>query len=235
MGSVVVGGSGSYFGSPVTTWSYRDTNGVTQDVGAFVPVSAFQNAANTASGSLTPDMESISVAFPSGMSGTTFFDHLTIDYEPTGHPPQPYQVPHFDLHFYGISQAEQQATDCSNLTSVSSDQLPPNYQAGNPGLPPNGDCVPQMGIHAADTTSPEFNGQPFTKTMILGYYAGKFRFDEPMVTVDQLLSRQSFQLNVPIPPRVDRATTYPTLFTAYYDPIHDGYWLVMSNFQSAGQ
>ena len=31
------------------------------------------------------------------------FKHFVANYNPTGHPPMPYSVPHFDMHFYLIS------------------------------------------------------------------------------------------------------------------------------------
>ncbi|MEP6495442.1 MAG: hypothetical protein ABJF01_22335 [bacterium] len=39
------------------------------------------------------------------MSG---FDHVVLDWNPAGHEPEHvYTLPHFDFHFYSVSEAEQ--------------------------------------------------------------------------------------------------------------------------------
>ena len=40
-----------------------------------------------------------------------------------------------------------------------------------------------MGWHWIDPLSPEFTGQPFSKTYIYGYYGGELSFVEPMITL----------------------------------------------------
>jgi hypothetical protein len=37
------------------------------------------------------------------------WDHVAIDWNPHGHPPDAYMLPHFDFHFYDISASQQAA------------------------------------------------------------------------------------------------------------------------------
>lgn len=124
----------------------------------------------------------------------TPFDHLEIDWNPAGHPPAPYMVPHFDFHFYKITMAAQEAIVPGPLMEIlpPTGAMPPTYIATPGG-------VPEMGKHWIDVTSPELNGQPFTKTFIYGSYNGQVNFDEPMVTLATLLSGKNSSSPIPQP------------------------------------
>ena len=154
----------------------------------------------------------------------TPFDHIEIDWNPNGHPPTPYLVPHFDFHFYKISMAEQQAIVPGPLMEIlpPSGAMPPTY------IPTPGG-VPQMGKHWVDVTSPELNGKPFTKTFIYGSYNGKVIFDEPMITLATLLSGQSSSTPIPQPQIFMPANTYyPTTYNISADD--KKHYVSLSNF-----
>ncbi|WP_116105641.1 hypothetical protein [Lewinella sp. IMCC34191] len=89
-----------------------------------------------------------------------------------------YDVPHFDIHFYFISEAERNLIGPYDTMEFNRPlpavQLPEMY-IETPG------GVPRMGAHVVDAISPEVNGTgPFTHTFIFGKYNGQLNFLEPM-------------------------------------------------------
>lgn len=117
--------------------------------------------------------------------GKRFYDHVLLGWAPDGHePPEVYDIPHFDVHFYITSVDDREAIK----GQAGPDVMPaPNYIPENFFMLPG--IVPQMGAHWADFTAPELNGVAlFTHTFIWGSYHGEFTFMEPMITRDFLLS-----------------------------------------------
>jgi hypothetical protein len=156
------------------------------------------------------DKETYRLTLHQKARAATIFDHIVAEWNPNGHPPAGiYTVPHFDFHFYRISLAEQNAIPPYEVDPTGFNDLPP---AGYIPSPPYFEIpggVPEMGAHWADATSPEFNGLPFTYTLLYGSYGGKVTFYEPMVTRAFFLSGQN----------ADKAIPQPTLFSptnAYY-------------------
>lgn len=141
---------------------------------------------------------------------TTPFMHVGLDWNPHGHEPEPiYGKPHFDFHFYMISEAERKAIPPYEVDSMKFKNVPaPAY------FPPTyinpGGGVPQMGAHWIDVTSPELNGQPFTQTFIYGSYDGKVTFYEPMITEAFIKANLSFERTIPQPAKFQKTGYYPT-------------------------
>ncbi|RYY11325.1 MAG: hypothetical protein EOO04_35440 [Chitinophagaceae bacterium] len=140
----------------------------------------------------------------------TPFKHIGLDYNPEGHEPAAvYGLPHFDVHFYLMSETERMAippyeVDSSKFVAVpTKEYMPVNYIA----LPGG---VPQMGRHWADVTSPELAGQKFTQTFIYGSYNNNVTFYEPMITLDFLKVTSSFTRDIPQPSKVKVSGYYPT-------------------------
>ena len=242
----IQGETTSLYDGPVSTWARIDGDGNIREVGLTIGLATVENApvgthgheagATTAH---THSEPSVQAAFPAVVKAATYFDHISLDFVPAGHPPDPYLLPHFDIHFYGISTPEQLAVDCSDATKPEARLLPAHYMVVTTDGTPEGpaDCVPEMGQHAADLTSPELdrvNPQRFTKTMILGYYGGDFVFFEPMITREYLLQRRSFELAVPAVFQPGRTTLYPTSFRGVYDRAADAYHLIWADFELRG-
>ena len=141
----------------------------------------------------------------------TPFKHVGLDWNPHGHEPEPiYGLPHFDFHFYMMSEAERLAIPPYNVDSLRFKNFPaPAY------LPPTyfnpGGGVPQMGVHWIDVTSPELSGATFTQTFIYGSYDGKVTFYEPMITEAFLLANPNFERAIPQPAKVQETGYYPTI------------------------
>jgi hypothetical protein len=123
------------------------------------------------------DMHEFVLDLPAG--NPTPFKHVGFNWNPGGHePPGIYDQPHFDFHFYMIPVADRLAiipTDTAAFNAKARNYPTPEFvPAGYIAPMPLG--VPQMGVHWIDPTSPEFNGQPFTKTFIYGSWNGKLFF-----------------------------------------------------------
>jgi hypothetical protein len=159
-----------------------------------------------------------SLEFPREAARTPY-RFVELDWNPGGHePPGIYDLPHFDFHFYTITQAERDAIDPSD----------PNFQKKTENLPADGymtsnyvapmmTAVPKMGLHWVDPASPELSGQKFTRTFIYGSWDGQTIFWEPMVTREFILSRPSFQTPVMQPRRVATPGYYPKGYSVRWD------------------
>jgi hypothetical protein len=97
----------------------------------------------------------------------TPFRGMTLDWNPNGHDPHPiYSKPHFDFHFYMITEAARLTIPGLPPTEMDP-ELPAAQYLPTDYIPTPG-RVPAMGVHWVDKTSPELNGGPFTQTFIFG-------------------------------------------------------------------
>ncbi|HVX40425.1 MAG TPA: DUF5602 domain-containing protein [Gemmatimonadaceae bacterium] len=140
------------------------------------------------------------------------WDHVTINWNAQGHPPQPYMLPHFDFHFYVVSPAQQAAVQPGpDTVTVPAANVPQDYVSGV-------DAVPDMGVHWIDTTSAELHGHTFDHTLIYGFYHGGMMFIEPMITRAFLASHPDVTVPVKQPQSFQKPGRYPT----YYSVTTDG-------------
>ncbi len=150
------------------------------------------------------------VLLPQDAVGKTAFDHVFLSFSHSGHEPSGiYDIAHFDLHFMMQSIADRSAIPVYSATTAAKfDNLPADGIIPKPyfRLPAG---VPAMGVHWANPTSPELNGQKFTETLIMGSYDGKMTFLEPMVTLELLLNKPNVSKSVPTPTKFAKATYYP--------------------------
>ena len=157
---------------------------------------------------------SLVLALPADAVGKTSFDHLYLDFSHTGHePPGIYDVAHFDVHFVMQPNAERTAIPpYAPNTAAKFDNLPPDGVMPKPyfRLPAG---VPLMGVHWANPTSPELNGQKFTETLIMGSYDGKMTFIEPMITLALLQTKPAITKPVPVPTKFAKAGYFPVSYS----------------------
>jgi hypothetical protein len=198
--------------------------------GATIPMQAVDGAPAEAPMDWPPVVEA-TVPLPAAVKTATGFDNITIYWEPHGHPPGPYLVPHFDFHFNTISQAQIGKIDCADSTKPA--QVPAAYELPDVAIPDMGTliglCVPNMGMHALPTAELA-STTPFEKTMIVGYYGGQPIFVEPMITRATLDARRSFSLTVPPVASLPAGVRYPTAFTAQYDSTANAFRFAFSGF-----
>ncbi len=150
-----------------------------------------------------------------------------LQWHPTGHEPERvYDVPHFDVHFYTISESVRQT-------------IVPNAPAGKvtPApefMPPDGilapDFVPGMGMHNIPKNRPEFTGGKFSISPIIGYWNGDLAFFEVMFTKDWLMKKQGTSGTFPQPTSVKLHGSYPTTYRVTYDQASDAYQVAITDF-----
>jgi hypothetical protein len=224
----VEGDCGTVHGAEVCTWARVSGTDVTE-LGATIPLAMVEQAPAHVE-MHGPPQAIAKIALPEEARAATGLEFMDVFWEPHGHPPGPYLYPHFDFHFYNISMPEAQAIDCSETRKP--EALPAGYALPDFEHPEMGTivglCVPAMGMHALPASELE-STEPFTATMLVGYYEGEPVFIEPMITRDLLLRRASFELDVP---HVDlpQGVRYPTRFHAEYDSEIDAYQFVLSGF-----
>jgi hypothetical protein len=163
---------------------------------------------------------------------STLYDFIMMDWNPEGHPPMgTYNVPHFDLHFYMIPEAEVMAIPGMEPfgpggiqfdTPVPSQYVPWHYVM-DPGI------VPGMGVHWGDLNEPQYNGQVFTRTMILGSYQGEFIFHEPMFTLDFLRTQPNVEIPIPQPDAYQKPEYYPLSYTFSYSNTPKEYTIALTD------
>jgi hypothetical protein len=156
----------------------------------------------------------------------TPFDHITLNWEPNGHEPVGiYNVPHFDMHFYKISIAEQMAITGTPTAPPLAGYLPVTYVI-------KGATVPQMGTHWLDPfNSPELHGAPFSHTFIYGSNNGNVHFLEPMITRAFLMSGLSFGTLFPQPTRFSPSGIYyPTWYRIWRDAENGRTYVALTDF-----
>jgi hypothetical protein len=163
-------------------------------------------------------------------AATSGYDLIGIDWNPKGHIPiGVYDKPHFDFHFYMISQAKKDSITAKGEDLARADKAPaPEYMPEGYILP-KGTEVPRMGAHAIDPSAPEFNKQPFTKTFIYGFYDGQMAFLEPMVTKAFLETKPNTKDRIKLPKAYAKNGYYPTAYSIRYDATQREYEISLDN------
>jgi hypothetical protein len=159
--------------------------------------------------------------------GAGMVQTANLQWHPSGHEPEHvYDVPHFDVHFYTITETVRGG-------------IVPNAPAGKvmpyKGTLPRGvilapGFVPGMGMHAIPNTQPEFHHGKFTVSPIIGYWNGDLAFFEVMFTKDWLVGKTGKMGAFPQPASVKRHGFYPTKYIVSYDGSKDAYQVAISDF-----
>ena len=158
------------------------------------------------------------------------YDHVTMDWNAHGHPPMMvYDLPHFDFHFYFMSDAERDQIgpfDTLEFTKpLAPEHLAPLYLETPDG-------VPRMGAHIIDLMSPEIAGTgTFTHTFIYGKYNGKLNFLEPMVTNSFLDTQQNITKEIRQPEQWMEEGYYPENYKIEYDGSKDQYSILLMDLK----
>lgn len=155
------------------------------------------------------------------------FDHVQLDWNPGGHPPAGvYHHPHYDVHFFMITQAERDAirvTDAAAMFQpVPAAMVPTGYRADT-------EPFDRMGVHWLDGNAPEFHGLGFTRTYIQGFHAGRMIFQEPMITKAFLETQPDVTMPVPQPQAYPRPGRYPTTYRVRHDATAKEYVIALEN------
>jgi len=224
---LVQGECKSVNGADICTWG-RMSGTTLVAFGATVPIKSIESAPPEVPMAWPPKMDAL-IALPAGVDSAVGFKSLTIYWEPHGHPPGPYLVPHFDFHFNNISAADLAKIDCADSTKPS--VLPAGYELPDVAIPQLGTlvgiCVPEMGMHSLPGTELHATTS-FEKTMVVGYYHKSPIFIEPMITRATLMGRHSFTLPVPGVAGEPAGVQLPAGFEAQYDSTAQAYRFTFS-------
>lgn len=219
----------SVYDGEVCTWATLSGDEVVE-FGATVPVRAIESAPLDLEMVWPPPSVAV-IPLPAEVTQALGFNHLMINWEHHGHPPNLFMTPHFDFHFYTVDPAEVAAMDCSDLSKPS--QLADGYALPDITIPGIGElvglCVPGMGMHSFPAAELD-QTEPFGATMIVGYYKGDVVHVEPMVARAKILAAESFELTVPSVPGLGANVTWPTHFEAVYDESTQTYRFTYSGF-----
>ncbi|MFS8070977.1 MAG: hypothetical protein ACMG6S_31810 [Byssovorax sp.] len=217
--SPVAGGGPAQAEQKVRSFARVTPEGEVLGVGVIVPVTSFESVPSD-----DEAFQGVGIEMPPEVRDRTFIQFLRINWLASGHGPSPYGAPHFDLHFYRGTNAEIDAIDCSEEGPFSAAILSPLHQA--PTL-----CVSRMGYHAWPIADLATN--TFGASIILGYYAQKMVFIEPMITRARFLERSSFEVDIARPESAGGATTlYPSHLTVTYDAATDSYRFEFDHFET---
>jgi hypothetical protein len=172
------------FGGDAESYAVVNEQGHLRKLGISISMQTLTNAT-------TEQMASFKLNIPDLAGLGNFINHVSIDWNPMGHPPMNvYTIPHFDLHFYGISMAKVAAIDCQRPYVVDPALVPEGYMLPDPEAPDA--CVPQMGVHALPATD-LVDGFEFWETMIYGYNDNAMIFIEPMIAQRFFLEKRSIE------------------------------------------
>lgn len=162
------------------------------------------------------------------MSDAGMVQTANLQWHPMGHEPAGvYDVPHFDVHFFTITEAVRQSivpNAPAGTVMPAPEILPPNSMLA-PGF------VPGMGMHNISKSAPEFTGGKFSISPILGYWNGDVAFFEVMFTKAWLLQNQDKVDAFPQPAAVRQHGLYPTRYSVHYDKAKDVYQVALTDFR----
>lgn len=152
---------------------------------------------------------------------------VNLQWHPRGHEPEHvYDIPHFDLHFYTITE-QTRATIVPGAPAGT--VMPPKSM-----LPPDGilapGFVPGMGMHDVSSAQPEFNHGTFGISPILGFWNGDVAFFEVMFSKAWIDAKHDTSGTMPTPPMVATHGLYPTRYAVHYDKAADAYRVEISDF-----
>jgi hypothetical protein len=227
----VSGETKKYYDGDVTTWAKLDDKKAVSEFGFTIPLKTVENSPTDKDAQPT----AIFLNVPAEVKNTTVIHILNVGFNPQGHEPANiYTLPHYDFHLYSLTEDEVKGIDCKDetLPAADSGKVPPNYIFAPP---PKGQCVPLMGFHGVDVTSPELNQEKpakFDKTMILGFYKGSQNFIEPMITKELLMSKQDFSMPIAKPAKYGTSSLYPTMLNVSFDKTANAYNFVFTKFEA---
>lgn len=163
----------------------------------------------------------------------TVVDHVLLNWESAGHPPPGvYDVPHFDFHFYLVSNEDRMKVSFNSAKDSGDPAQQPAAEHMPAGyIVPPGTAVPHMGVHAINPEAPEFHDQPFTATLIYGYHDRQLTFIEPMASRAYLKSKPSFSAPAPRPATYGKSGVYPSSYSIKYDAARKMYDVMLGDLR----
>lgn len=147
-------------------------------------------------------------------SGDMFPILIDIGHNKMGHPPfGVWTVPHFDIHFYALTEEQVTAVTCADQPEVAAEKVPAGFVVG--------ECVDQMGVHAhAPHAEGSSDPEPLTDKkadVIIGYDKGELTFIEPMLFAEPVFAGEPLDADIGRPAKLGRETLWPARFEGRLD------------------
>lgn len=167
------------------------------------------------------------------------FQWMELDWNAHGHgPPNVYDKPHFDTHFYMVERDYVESIrpgtcgiiiDCEDFERASM-PVPGNFLPA--GYVDMGAAVARMGNHLLNPAAAELADppQPFTHTFIYGAYDGRIMFMEPMMTREFLLTKPDLCTPFGQPAEWEVPGYYPSEYCMRYHPDESVYTISLEGF-----
>jgi hypothetical protein len=172
---------------------------------------------------LPPQNAEFSLPMPA--DNQTLIKHISFDYAVHGHGPEHiYDVPHFDVHYYMISEREKNEI---TLEDPRIDVLPPASTIPKNYIP--GPNQAKMGKHWFDSTSHEYHGKDFTSTFIYGSFNGRFIFMEPMIALSYLKAKPNVDLPISKLGSVSQTGLYPQTYSILWEKERREYTIALGD------
>jgi hypothetical protein len=167
--------------------------------------------------SLETDIDGLEVAHayvPIDDSGDAFPLLIDIGHNKIGHPPVGvWTVPHFDIHFYALTEEQVDAVTCADQPTVADEKIPEGFVVG--------ECVDRMGVHAhaphAEGSSDPAPLADVNAQIIIGYDQGELTFIEPMLFAESVFQGEALDADIGRPATLGRATLWPARFEGRLD------------------
>lgn len=166
----------------------------------------------------------------------TPFRFAMIDWNPRGHVPPFYQIPHFDFHFFLVDPVERDAVEGDPAVLEARGSLAPEagFLPAHYFYPP-GSTIPKMGSHWIDPASHELHGATFDRTFLYGTWDGRLFFYEPMITKAYIERRSDETIPIATPSRYAAPGWYPTAYRVRFDEEAKEYRIALTGFQESGK
>jgi hypothetical protein len=234
---------------------YDEKTGAPREIGVALSERALEGLPTSGSGHHGSAMMTHEFLLALPGDNMTPFEFVEMNWNPAGHEPAgAYEgVPHFDFHFYTISQAARDSinpTDpnfAAKAENVPAKEFIPPYVA--PLAPPTWKlsqvAVPMMGVHWTDMRSPELQKlvgkpeayQPFTTTFIHGTWNGQVHFWEPMVTHAHIVKKKTTLdpavrdqvIPLPLPAKYQTPGYYPAAYRITWDATAKEYRIALTD------
>jgi len=181
-------------------------------------------------------------SLPSYMKEVTTVDHISLDYNPCGHPPaNVFTVPHYDVHIYMISPEQRTCMTCDMIPDApicnpflqttksgkaffNAATVQPSGQLSN--MPANFsfglyDNVPLMGGHSWNpSTQPDLTVGTWTDPYwLMGSYDGGITNYEPMIPLSFITGTEDKYYEEELEYVGQTIDQLPTKYTVMYDHI----------------
>jgi hypothetical protein len=234
--------AGTFYGSElglgkgkVKTYVVTGDDGKPTELGFAVDAASLQGLPEPPHDAAGPPLPSQPLYFPDEARGVAV-DHATFDFVPGGHPPPGvFDLPHFDVHFFYLTQEEVEEINPKNADfaamgmKLPDEKYVPEGFGAIPNTPPEAAVVPGMGQHLVDMTVRLVPGEyKFTEVILNGSWDGKYAFVEPMVTLDYLLSKPTVTNDLKLPQEYQKTGLYPTKYSITYDAASNTYMISLN-------